>query len=116
MDGFVEKVLVAQRVANKLFTTENAVDAAILEASQLLSGLIEARQEIGFSAVLGTEVTSKITQALSALTDARHAVVEAHGELADVKLRLGIRTKMDGSGPKVFPASDDNVVEHRRAS
>ncbi len=50
----MDRAIIAQRVATKLFATENAVDAAILEASQLLAGLIEARNEIGFSAVLGT--------------------------------------------------------------
>lgn len=117
MEGIVDKALIAQRVANKLFSTENAVDAAILEATQLLGGMIEARQEIGFSAVLGSEAAAKIGAALNALTEARAAVVSAHSELAEAKLRLGVRTKMVGTGPKSFGESTvgDNVVEHRRA-
>ncbi|WP_249138048.1 hypothetical protein [Phenylobacterium montanum] len=103
----MEKALIAQRVANKLFATENAVDAAILEASQLLAGMIEARQEIGFSAVLGSDAAAKIGVALNALTEARAAVVASHNELAEAKLRLGIRTRMIGSGPKSF---GENVV------
>ena len=102
MEIRVEKALIAQRVANKLFATENAVDAAILEATQLLSGMIEARQEIGFSAVLGSEAAAKVGAALAALTEARNAVVGAHHELADAKLRLGVRTRMVGTGPKSF--------------
>ncbi len=113
----MEKTLIAQRVATKLFATENAVDAAILEASQLLAGLIEARTDIGFSAVLGDAAISKVTLALSALSDSRRAMVEAHGELNDAKLRLGIRTKMLGTGPKGYlDGEGDNIVEHRRAS
>jgi hypothetical protein len=113
----VEKALIAQRVATKLFATENAVDAAILEASQLLAGLIEARTEIGFSAVLGDAAIGKVTVAISALSDSRRAMVEAHGELNDAKLRLGVRTKMIGTGPKGhLDGEGDNVVEHRRAS
>jgi hypothetical protein len=111
----VEKALIAQRVANKLFATENAVDAAILEATQLLGGMIEARQQIGFSAVLGSDAAAKIGAALNALTEARAAVVDAHNELAETKLRLGVRTKMEGTGPKSFgaPVVGDNVVQHR---
>ena len=112
----MEKALIAQRVATKLFATENAVDAAILEASQLLAGLIEARQEIGFSAVLGGEAVAKVTVALAALSDGRRAMVEAHHELNDTKLRLGVRTRMEGTGPKSYAEPADNVVEHRRAS
>jgi hypothetical protein len=113
----VEKTLIAQRVATKLFATENAVDTAILEASQLLAGLIEARNDIGFSAVLGDAAIGKVTLAISALSDSRRAMVEAHGELNDAKLRLGIRTKMVGTGPKGYlDGEGDNVVEHRRAS
>ena len=113
----MEKTLIAQRVATKLFATENAVDTAILEASQLLAGLIEARNDIGFSAVLGDAAIGKVTLAISALSDSRRAMVEAHGELNDAKLRLGIRTKMVGTGPKgSLDGEGDNVVEHRRAS
>ncbi len=114
----MDKAIVAQRVANRLFATENAVDAAILEAAQLMGVFMEARREIGFAATLGGDAVNKIAVAMSALADARQACVEAHGELAETKLRLGVRTKMDGSGPKGFaaPAKDDNVVQHRMAS
>ncbi len=113
----MEKALIAQRVANKLFATENAVDTAILEATQLLGGMIEARQQIGFSAVLGSEAAAKIGAALNALTEARAAVVEAHGELAETKLRLGVRTKMAGTGPKSYGETvvGDRIID-RRAS
>jgi len=115
-EGALEKTLIAQRVATKLFATENAIDAAILEASQLLAGLVEARNEIGFSAVLGTEAVSKVSLALSALSDSRRAMVEAHNELNEAKLRLGVRTRMVGTGPKAYlDEAGDNVVEHRRA-
>ena len=115
----VEKALVAQRVATRLFATENAVDAAILEASQLMSSIMEARREIGFAATLGDEAIGKVSAALGALTLARHACVEAHGELNDAKLRLGVRTKMLGTGPKGYAddaREDSNVVPHRMAS
>ncbi len=114
----MEKALVAQGVATRLFATENAVDAAILEATQLMGSLIEARREIGFAATLGGDALAKVAATLAALTEARNACVEAHGELAEVKLRLGVRTRMIGTGPKGFAGDfqDDNVVEHRRAS
>ena len=112
----MDKALIAQTVANKLFATENAVDTAILEASRLMGGLIEARQEMRLSAVVGTEVTSKLAAALGALTEARKAVVEAHNELADVKLRVGIRTKLLGVVDKSEGAAHhEPMMGHRRA-
>jgi hypothetical protein len=100
----MEKVLVAQRVATRLFSTENAVDTAIFEASQLMGALIEARREMDVAATLGTDAVSKIAVAMSALSAAREACVAAHHELAEVKLRVGVRTKMIGTGPKGFAA------------
>ena len=112
----MDKAIIAKRVANKLFATEKAVDTAILEASQLLSGLIEARQEMGLNAVLGSDAMSKLALALTALNDARQSVVETHNGLAEVQLRLGIRTRLDGGiGPKSFNGRADHDVDQRRA-
>ncbi len=92
----MEKAIVAQKVANKLFATEAAVDAAMSEAMTLLAGLAEARKEAGVAATVGNEATAKIAEAINILAQARTAIVAAHGEMADVKLRMGIRTKMIG--------------------
>ncbi len=114
----MEKAVVAQRVATRLFSTENAVDAAIFEASQLMGSFIEARRDIGFAATLGAGAVNKVAIAMSALAEARQACVEAHDELAETKLRLGVRTRMLGTGPKGYAGADgeDSVVEHRLAS
>jgi hypothetical protein len=96
----VEKVFVAQRVANKLFSTENAVDAAMLETAELMADLLKARKDLGISAVVGDRAAGKLAAAMTALSEARSAMVEAHTELAETKLRLGIRTKMTGAEDK----------------
>jgi hypothetical protein len=77
----VEKALVAQRVANQLAATENSVDVAMKETSQLLTGLIDARSELKLSAVFGDEA-----------------------------LRAGIRTKLN-VGDKPPSLSGDQVSE-----
>ena len=41
--------------------------------------------------------------AIAALSEARTAMVAGHAELAEVQLRLGIRTRMDGIEDKVEP-------------
>lgn len=92
----MEKVFVAQRVANKLFATENAVDAAMVQAAELMSDMLKARKDLGLSAVVGDKASAKLVEALAALGEARTAMVDMHNELAEVKLRVGIRTKLAG--------------------
>ena len=92
----MDKVFVAQRIATKLFATENAVDAAMVEAAELMADLLKARKDIGLSAVVGDRASAKLVEALAALGEARSAMVEMHTELNDVKLRIGVRPKMIG--------------------
>ena len=92
----MEKVFVAQRVAQKLFTTEAAVDGAMVEAAELLSEMLKARKDVKVSMVFADDVQVKMMEAIKALSEARTAMVGVHNELNEAKLRLGIRTKMDG--------------------
>ena len=89
----MEKAFVAQRVAKKLFTTEAAVDGALVEASELMSEMLKARKDVHVSMVFADDVQVKMMEAMKALSDARTAMVAVHNELNEAKLRLGIRTK-----------------------
>jgi hypothetical protein len=110
----MDKALVAQRVANRLFSTEKAVDAAMAETAVLMTSLIEARTELGLSAVVGDNATGKLAQAIATLAEARRAVISAHGDLADLKLRVGIRTKLIGVSDKP-PEITQDATDLRRA-
>jgi hypothetical protein len=103
----MDKALVAQGVANRLFATEKAVDAAMAEAAQLMMSISDARSELRLSAVVGDEATSKVAQAIATLAEARRAIVSTHGDLADLKLRVGIRTKLIG----VTDKPTENITE-----
>lgn len=92
----MEKAFVAQRVANKLFATEAAVDAAMVETMEMIAELIQARKDLNLSATVGNGASAKLGDAVAALTAARTAVVEAHAELDEVRQRVGIRTKLIG--------------------
>src|SRR5215217_5269911 len=96
MESEVEKVFVAQQVARKLFATEHALDAAMVEAAELMSEMLKARKDLNLSAVVGDDASAKLVEAIAALGQARSAVVGVHNELNDVKLRIGVRTKMLG--------------------
>jgi hypothetical protein len=113
VEGDVEKVFVAKRIAEKLWATEEAVDGAIAEASGLMAGLVEARRELKVSAVVADEATSRIAEAVKAMAEARHAMIEAHKALDDVRVRVGVRVKMDNGFLKTA-ATQDAVEGHDR--
>jgi len=95
----MEKAFVAQRVAKKLFTTEAAVDGAMVEAAELLSEMLKARKDVNVSMVFADDAQVKMLEAVRALSAARTAMVAVHNELNEAKLRLGIRTKMGVEKP-----------------
>jgi hypothetical protein len=101
----VDKVFVAKRVAAKLRTAEHSIDAALVEASEMVAQLLRARKELGLAANVGDVAVAKATAALAALSEARTSMVAAHADLAEVQLRIGIRTRMDGSEDKAEPAT-----------
>ena len=92
----MEKVFVAQRVAKKLISTEAAVDGALSEAAELMGVMLSARKDVGTSMVFADDCQVKLMEAMKALREARTAMVAVHNELNEAKLRLGIRTRMDG--------------------
>jgi hypothetical protein len=106
----MEKAFVAQRVAKKLFTTEAAVDGALVEASELMSEMLKARQDVSASMVFADDVQVKMMEAIKALSEARTAMVAVHGELNEARLRLGIRTKMGYECPPQSASATDQVV------
>ena len=91
----MDKVFVAKRVATKLRSAEHSIDAALIEASELVGELLRARMEVGVAANVGDTAMAKLAAALSALSEARTSMVAAHTDLAEVQLRVGIRTRMD---------------------
>ena len=95
-----DKMLVAQGVANRLFATESAIDAALAEASGLMAEMVAGRGELRISATVGQDAGYKVAEAIATLAQARRAVVEAHHELQQVKLSIGIRSKMLGEHQK----------------
>jgi 3-deoxy-D-arabino-heptulosonate 7-phosphate (DAHP) synthase len=108
----MEKVFVVKRVAEKLWATEDAIDGAMVEASVLMSGLVEARRELKLATTVTDPATQKLVEAIKALADARAAMTAAHEELNEVQLRLGVRVKMDKLHP---PSVAPEAAELRAA-
>ena len=91
----MDKVFAAKRVAAKLRSAEHSIDAALVEASGLVAEMLRARKELGLAANVGDAAVAKMTAAMSMLSEARTTMVSGHAELAEVQLRLGLRTRME---------------------
>jgi len=92
----MDKIFVAQRVATKLYATEAAIDAAIIETTGMIAELVQARKDLGAAAGLANVASAKLADAVATLSAARTAVIEAHADIDEARLRVGIRTKMAG--------------------
>jgi len=90
----MEKVFVAQRLAKRLWKTEETVDAALAEAATLMSDIIQGRKDLQVSSIFASEIDVKLMAAVQALTEARTAMVGVHNEMSEAQLRLGIRTRL----------------------
>ncbi|MBC6983105.1 hypothetical protein [Caulobacter sp. 17J80-11] len=96
----MHKIEVAKNVADKLFATEHAVDEAMVSASRFLESMVEARRELNLSAVAGEVATSRVAEAISALSEARRSVMAAHGALANLQSKMGMGDNEFGQGQK----------------
>jgi hypothetical protein len=116
----VDKAFVAQGVANKLWATEAALDAAIADASKLMNEVLAAREELNVTHMVIDPAVTKVAESIATMTAARRALMEAHVSLAEAKLRCGIRTKLVGTAPsvdkdhKTFAEAVDTVVAEER--
>ena len=103
----MDKQILMQGVATKLFAAESTIDSAIADTAALLSEMVEARKAARVSSTVDAKANAKVIEAMSALSAARTAMVEAHAEMNEVKLRLGVRTKMIGGYDKTVKTGLD---------
>lgn len=85
----MDKAEVIASVVGDLNATEQAVDAAIAQATTLVQAMIGARTALSLSPVTGAESQAKAMEAIAALSAARQAVVACHEELAKDHRRMG---------------------------
>ncbi|MGH6971607.1 MAG: hypothetical protein ACREEQ_08340, partial [Caulobacteraceae bacterium] len=78
--------------------------AALVEATELMNDIIRGRLGLKISAGATDPSMAKVSAAIAALSEARTALVDAHSELDELRLRIGIRTRMDGGENKVEDA------------
>ena len=81
---------VAEHIAGALFEAESAIDAALSKTATLTGVMPALRSNAGLSALIGQSAMERASQAITALTEARRAIVETHKELSVAQGQIGL--------------------------
>lgn len=87
----------ARKGGAMLNEAEDAIDAALSTTAALTSGLYRMRLDSDLSAVIGQDALTALAKSMSLLTEARGAIVDAHGHLAGVRTKIGCATVASGN-------------------
>lgn len=80
----------AQRVADKLFGTERAIDEAMVEAAQLIEAMISTRRELNLSGTMGEVAQARAAEAIANLSEARRSIMATHAALSTLQRQLDV--------------------------
>jgi pyridoxal/pyridoxine/pyridoxamine kinase len=97
----MKRRIVAERLANHLFTTEEAVDTTLALMGDLIAAMPRARLEAGLAARVGQQAVDRVLEAASGMASARRSLIAAHEALAEAKDQVGLRRiTLVGGGDK----------------
>lgn len=101
----MKRAHVGVRIARQIYTTEHAVDRAMVAASELLQAMLDGRREAAVGADVGHAEISDVVASLAQLNGARGLVVRSHGGLAQVADTLGVSWRFGGPYEDKIPAA-----------
>ena len=101
----MKRVDMVRSGTKQLITAENAVENALCEVAALAANLGRMRLESDMSLMYGQDAMSALVESITLLSNARGAMIRAHGSLNDVKSQMGCRTVMEGD-PGTKPGTD----------
>jgi flavin-binding protein dodecin len=87
---------VAQKVADRLFALEDAIDVALTRAAELTASMPEARGEARLPAMIGQDALDRAAETFSSLVLARRRVVETHQSLDEARIQMGLKEVAGG--------------------
>lgn len=88
--------VVAQKVADRLFALEQAIDVALTRAAELNTAMPEARGEARLPAMIGQDAFDRAAETYTSLVQARRRVVETHQSLDAARVQIGLREVATG--------------------
>ena len=111
----------AQKVADRLFALENAIDLALTRAAELNAAMPQARTDARLPAMIGQSALDRAAEAFTSLVEARRRIVATHASLDEARLQIGLKEVATGdSMPKTPPgfteaSAGEAPVAHLRA-
>ncbi len=106
----MDRTEVVNSLANSLYSTEQSIDDAVMQATRLIQSMIETRSALEVSPVAGAESQAKAVAALAALGTARDAIVACHAELQKDHRRMGWGTYAVGPVNKPEEGGDKPFI------
>lgn len=108
---------VAQKVADRLFAVENAIDVALTRTAELNAAMPAARIEARLPALVGQAALDRAAATFAALVEARRRIVETHELLDQARAQIGLREVDAGDmTPKVPNPFTEAKVDHEAVS
>ena len=107
---------VAQKVADRLFAVEAAIDVALTRAAELAAAMPQARTEARLPAMVGQDALDRATEAFVALVEARRRIVETHKSLDLTREQIGLREVDAGDSMPKIPGVSPTSAEIRAVS
>ena len=97
----MKRRIVAEQLASRLFTTEEAVDTTLALMGDLIAAMPRARLEAGLGAGVGQRAVDRVLEAASGMATARRSLIAAHEALAEARDQVGLRrVTLVGGGDK----------------
>lgn len=91
---------IAIKVTRSLYASEDTIDAALTQVAKFVGEMPVARQQLNLAASVGQDAIAEAVKAMTALNEAREAMVKAHDALAVVRDQFGLQPVGFGSDPR----------------
>lgn len=96
----MDKHQIGTKVATRLLATEAAIDAAMVQTSQLLESLVTGRREMHIADACLDVAEARVAEAIAALAQARRTALAAHSALGKFERLHDIQHTAIGIMPK----------------
>ena len=90
----------ADTVAQALWSTERALDAAFGELAGLLGVVTRTRSDAQLAMMVGQDAVNEIAAAIPEMTVVRDRLIDAHRKLDRWQKRLGVQVRASGGQEK----------------
>ena len=90
------RLAAAQTVLPRLHDAEVSMDKALQDSALLVATLVAASRDAGLAIEVAQDAVDGVGAHLSVMLEGRRGLVRAHAELANLRDRIGLSTRLSG--------------------